>query len=1051
MPSGTSTSLGSFDYQITNLPSFYVAEIETLESGTTQCLSRKLRTQVVESFVRSKHRFGWGNSPYSWVVNYRAKEGQLGGSSRHGPIDHLILLWTHDETKVEEEAIVRRLLGQDDHGPSPHRPLYQLYRRDSNGNRNPLSISCQVRAEATIVTPENDASLYYQCLSAYICSKAVNKLRGADVKPAHKEWFVKCPMTLGETPLEPIMKDLLYFAVRVEPSLRIQDKLLRLNFDLALGLNGGSQIIKFLCQYLGNNVLGPNCTDLLPAIKSLLIGLEVMARYTRVSPVKRAHAALSEKQTGPQRVPSDSREPSTPAPSTPPPRASAFLSPTPRTFGSPLLRKSSSRNQLAPPPPPPPPEYEPVTKMANHGPYRILDVKMPGEVPRFVFNKIESEDGDGGMKKYSVAEYFAKINDTPLRYPYLPYAKVRHDTWIPLELLETHKQQLLRKTGQMTTYVQSHAKQFCSTESAFGELLKVSKSLNIDCETLPEVLGTDPPIYSLPAKERPRRNGKKEQLTTEDPQLLVSEAYKIDIVYFPSPSEKSEAAKHFIEDMAKRVTTQRTGSFLQTGTVRNIIWVEEKLMLNDHPSMKHHRPEHILMCIVDELGRTKATVDHIRAECYRYAHLTHGSLAICVSKQDLDRSISAYASSKDLSAHFPQGIMQKINYMLTRTNHRLLEELQVLESIPEETRKLKEKKTQEIEAKLRGLNLDVAGQITSADPLMKVETSEEDLDLVTMAMIVGAHIAHPGASAAADCPSVAAIVGSNRATTHYFGSARVQATMESSDQSTDTASEPKPKIKHILQSRILDLKSMMIERLKARNQAGPIIVFRDSNVDFGHVAKWEASQIESAWDHQYPSSKGHDELKLVYIVVNRRSRAEGVEDEVKADRFATGKYQYTIHRNDLRLHSQILLGLVKRLNRNNQLGGDVSIALPIHFAQKLSRRFFSYFQFYTTDSASIYPDILQATYDPTHLANHKKMARFIQRHLSPSEEQFTPSAKKIPPSAPPSSQGTAVAELPLSDDGGLEGEEGFEKKENPTITFPDLPWSDRLNATMFYL
>lgn len=56
-------------------------------------------------------------------------------------------------------------------------------------------------------------------------------------------------------------------------------------------------------------------------------------------------------------------------------------------------------------------------------------------------------------------------------------------------------------------------------------------------------------------------------------------------------------------------------------------------------------------------------------------------------------------------------------------------------------------------------------------------------------------------------------------------------------------------------------------------------------------------------------------------------------------------------------------GQVQRLNQTNQLGAEVSIALPVHFAQKLARRVFQYFHFYATDSASIVPEILVPAYN----------------------------------------------------------------------------------------
>jgi hypothetical protein len=188
MPLDKATSLGFLDYKITNLPAFYVAEIETLESNKTQCLSRKLRTQAVESFLNYKLLDRQGKSQYSWVVNYRAKEGQLDPrSTDHGPIDHLILLFERgDETIYDAQTALDGYLGLEnrleDQGLWSYKPIPEVYRRDANGNCHPLSIGCRIRRRTVISTlppagaKDSDRllSLYHQCLDAYICSKAVN-------------------------------------------------------------------------------------------------------------------------------------------------------------------------------------------------------------------------------------------------------------------------------------------------------------------------------------------------------------------------------------------------------------------------------------------------------------------------------------------------------------------------------------------------------------------------------------------------------------------------------------------------------------------------------------------------------------------------------------------------------------------------------------------------------------------------------------------------------------------------------------------------------------
>ncbi|KAF1964669.1 hypothetical protein BU23DRAFT_575507 [Bimuria novae-zelandiae CBS 107.79] len=955
MPFGTPTSLGCFEYTLANLPSFYVAEIETLKENGEQCLSRKLRQKVVNETMKKTEMEEAG---YNWCINYKAKRNQLSTIAHDppGPIDHLIipLYGTTSKNASKNKKKLDAKLGTG----NAHDSRIEGQQRDQTGNLVDYGLSLQINSGTRVVTSDDDSKLYGQCLDTLMRNMVNNNSIQPSANPTDKDWSVLYTRSLSGTPLGPITSQHCVVSIQAEPQIFMPDRLLRVNFDLVLRLNAATDIIEFLSQYLGSSVLGPSSIDHVSAIKRVLVGLEVVAEYTRKSTLRRFK-----------------------------PEPSSLSIPTH------IVRHKKSSGNLA--------KHNPN----RHGPYRILDIKMPGDIPKFTFERENDSLPDHcEKKKYSVAGYFQKINDIVLKYPNMPFAKIREDTWLPLELLQTTSEQLRRNTAQLTRLFQKHVKEFCAdTQAAKAELLSIGKQLRIVPETLP-ILANASPMYVPPPANWPSYEQSKRDFDTSGINSRQPSRPKVDVIYFPSPTAESRTNQTFSNSITARLTYQRRDFCLARGKTE-IVWADEKLRLDKCPEVKSFKPEHVLFGIVDESAREKATIDHIRAEFYRYAHLELGSVAICVSKQDIETSINAHKSTgaDDHDNYFPQGLINKIGYMIGRTIHKPAWGLNPLSAIPKASMELKIESDAEFQEKLIKANRDspnaslaLVEQIQKSNPLLKVDTSDEDLELVSDSMIVGGHVAFPKTSAGVNCPSVAAVVGSNQEMTHYLGSARLQQTRQAIDKRSED-SPPKPGIRNVLEPRILGLKSMIIERMKARHKPLSIIFFRNSNVDLQEVAAEEVEQIREAWEQYY---KTRDNFKLIYIVVSRKNRAAGASERVEIDHFTTTRYRYTIYRNDLKIHPKILLEMVKRLNRSNQLGGDVSIALPIHFAQKLSKRFSDYYHFYTTDSASIHPSILRNTFAEGHLTgaeSDRTMVHYIERQIFPVREKGETRIKKMSP------------------------------------------------------
>lgn len=151
---------------------------------------------------------------------------------------------------------------------------------------------------------------------------------------------------------------------------------------------------------------------------------------------------------------------------------------------------------------------------------------------------------------------------------------------------------------------------------------------------------------------------------------------------------------------------------------------------------------------------------------------------------------------------------------------------------------------------------------------------------------------------------------------------------------------------------------------------------------------------------------------------------------------------------------------VKRLNKSNQLGAEVSVALPIHLAQKLAKRVFNYFHYYVSNSASIVPDVIKKSFDQHEgYMTDAGLSAFIERQLYPDAKEL-----QIPEDAAPVGEDAfqlginGKASEEQGDDG--DDEEGKEEEEIRVLEQRQIdrinsikwsPWHDALRNKMFYL
>lgn len=893
MPSASKISLGSLVYELDNLPSFYVVEIETLNSNDEQVLSRKLRCSAVSEFLAMK------GFTFPHAVNYNAKKNQLNPSpfrdrDNIGLIDHLIIPC---KLKGDLKSTVQQAL--DDKDSEITLLKNKETRRNAEGQLQDYDLCCRFKAGARIVSPhsgdDEEQVLYTHCLDTFICTGFHNGSgRISLTNPAKKSWLLRNESRIKSALKTKGLAQYCSAQTHVEPLLKLEKKELHLNLELALCLDQAVAIPDLLFEYLGNGVLGSVHADQLSLIKGILVGLEVKYLDPEKNPDRKTDRVKLAADLGPMT----------------PQRAWGNLTIRKKTstasFHRPALSPISNSSQ---PGTPVARKNDPNRSQASQL-YRIQDIKSSAEVSRFIPQRATADDVDSisdanGQGPISVAAYFRTIKNAELKYPNLPLAKVRNDTWIPLEFLMISERQILRNTGHLTDFVKVAPNQL-------DELIKYHnvKFAKIDKEEpfhLIEqaqqrvvIFRQGSPKFTPPPTALNRATKKEPEADPKSALPPDMGSFRARLIYIPSPYAESRESDKFLQFVAHGLhqKTNREGSRMTfSKPLTTLIEVEKPLLLEPHLKGEGEG-EDVIIGIIDPSGRTKAGVDQIRAEIHRYSEQKIGCIAICISKEDLEKSFHKNVPMKRSSfaednPYFPEGLLQKINFMLGGTNYKSTHELKPLEAIS---------------ARIQTLDREEGKRVSKADS-------------VASAIIFGAHLSHPGSKAGVSCPSVAAIVGTVSDTTLYLGSARLQSTVKQTTQRKAHGRE-KPGIKHIMQSRILGLQSMIKERLQAMKDSNEHI--SHSAVFFRHglngtsapgVVQKEIADIKAAFED---FGILPEDVKLTYIVVTHNSQIIPLNKLATPSGFATEelnkpKYWYSIESDDLEIRASKLKDLVSKI------------------------------------------------------------------------------------------------------------------------------------------
>ena len=377
-----------------------------------------------------------------------------------------------------------------------------------------------------------------------------------------------------------------------------------------------------------------------------------------------------------------------------------------------------------------------------------------------------------------------------------------------------------------------------------------------------------------------------------------------------------------------------------------------------------------IIAIIDDRGRSKQHVHFIRSELQKFGNRKVGAVVQCFNRIDLE-------VRPGRSMHLPIGALQRINVMHGNKNFVVQ---------------------------------DVA------------ELPDRRL------MIVGAHISHPGSGAATSCPSVASLVGSvDEDLMQYPGSARLQPTLKAAFWRNNPNL---PKLKHEVESQILDLKSMMMERIEAwvnkqgKAHAPHIVFYRHSNQAYDEdVIQKEITEIQQACTEF--TDWQHTKITFSYVLVNKNADAhspyqaysKAVFDKSAKNKFNITEcgqkgvgYKYQYHVQNVSEQHVLSIGqhrtLTRHLNANYQLGknDNIAIALPVHFAQKLAKRMYDYFRFAVTNQYDSLSSVLRRLEYPDEKGaeNDKQMTEMMNEYLlhygvaqvaSPSELSEAPLRK----------------------------------------------------------
>ena len=259
MPSGTKTFLGSLEFTLDALPSFYVVEIETKNSKGEICFSSKLRSKAVREYLQSI------TITHPRAINYNAKKNDLFQNPNavdKVPVNHLIIL-CDEKRQIPSETKQALLPG------SKLRLVETKYsHRNEYGEFEDLDLTCRVSSTPRTMThsqlrTDREKDIYFRCLDLFI-STLMNDADGLDnvTNPANKVWCPKSNIIpsipkVAETVLKYIGKHCA-LTLRAEPVLNLKDypSNLRLDFDLALQIKNKTRIVDFLFEFLCNKIFG---------------------------------------------------------------------------------------------------------------------------------------------------------------------------------------------------------------------------------------------------------------------------------------------------------------------------------------------------------------------------------------------------------------------------------------------------------------------------------------------------------------------------------------------------------------------------------------------------------------------------------------------------------------------------------------------------------------------------------------------------------------------------------------------------------------------------
>ncbi|KNG50855.1 hypothetical protein TW65_01833 [Stemphylium lycopersici] len=583
----------------------------------------------------------------------------------------------------------------------------------------------------------------------------------------------------------------------------------------------------------------------------------------------------------------------------------------------------------------------------------IVDLKPAGDVPRFWKNGVS----------YSVVKYLRTHypNDFEgLKSPNLPLANIGKNAWVPLELLKTvgdsSTLQMIPLVGDMTALLQERRLHY-HVDAQKAELSKFADALIHGLRSSHQASTAHPLIIS-DIDQSVRREYKRYWLRRKvfSRHLTLFLVQRIRLLKYGIEPILQVLISSVVLYHGKLNDELRVLNVDMTFDAPVLILPDTNSLLfppESNPDVKPFYESGLdtIIAIIDDQGRNKKDIRYIRAELQKFGNKKIGAIVQCMTRKELEVRAEKY---KGTPARLPIGNLQRVNIMHGNINF-------------------------------------------AVQPLPPISTRK--------LLVVGAHISHPGSSSASSCPSVATLVGSvDDALVHYPGSARLQPTLRSSAWRNK---QGPPKLKYEMNSKMVDIESMVVERVRAWTakqgtaEAPHIVFYRHSNQEFDQKSiKDEMAAIRHACA-QFDWSEG--EATLGYILVNKNAHLASPYHSVQEIEFATNaasefqisaegkkeagyKYQYYVQKSpDDALSGHQYRTLTRHLNANYQPSkvGTVAIALPVHYAQKMAKRMYEYFHFAITNQYDMLSSVQRRLKHPAEedATNDEQMAEMMNEYL----------------------------------------------------------------------